>query len=53
MKSSNLSNIKKNILDNDKKNLIIDISDNENNIKDKDIKKNNYVKRFRNERIKV
>ena len=53
MKSSNLSNIKKNILDNDKKNIIIDISDNENNIKDKDTKKNNYVKRFRNERIKV
>ena len=40
MKSSNLSNIKKKILDNNNnKNIIIDISDNENNIKDKDIKK--------------
>ena len=54
MKSSNLSNIKKKILDNNNnKNIIIDISDNENNIKDKDIKKNNYVKRVKNERIKV
>ena len=53
MKCSNLSNIKKTILDDDKKNIIIDISDNENNIKDKEIKKNNYVKRVKNYRIKV
>ena len=53
MKSSNLSNIKKKILDNNKENIIIDISDNENYIKEKDIKKNNYVKRVKNERIKV
>ena len=53
MKSSNLSNIKKKILGNNKANIIIDISDNENNNKDKDNKKNNYVKRVNNERIKV
>ena len=53
MKSSNLSNIKKKILGDNKQNIIIDISDNENNNKNKDIKKNNYVKRVKNERIKV
>ena len=53
MKNSNLSNIKKKILDYNKKNIIIDISDNENNNKNKDIKKNNYVLRVKNEKIKV